>query len=138
MHALQGSRNEKSSLFFLTYATSKTSPCDPGMAIATFDWLDVARNSAVNALLTPYVLEQQPHTNRPKRIKGSKGKEEDDDDDDDDDDYPEFVPDEEDNNNDDAGFKRVHPQTVKRHNNDGGRKRLKISLRKEQSKHRKK
>ena len=109
------------------------------MAIATFDWLDVARNSAVNALLMPYVLEQQPHVaNRPKRIKASakdsKGKEEEDDDDDKDDDYPDFVPDEEDDDNDDAGFQRIPPQAVKRPSSGGGRKRLKISLKTEKLK----
>ena len=123
---------------------SKDSPCDPGMAIATFDWLDVARNSAVNAVLMPYVLEQgEPLRPRMKRIKASsssngKSKEEEDgdedDNDDDDDDYPDFVPEDE-GEEEDHGFQRVPPQAVKRPRSDGGgKKKFKISLKSEKLK----
>lgn len=141
VRAEQKKRNKK----LLTPSHSKDSPCDPGMAIATFDWLDVARNSAVNAVLMPYVLEQgEPLRPRMKRIKASssssgKSKEEedgdeDDNDDDDDDDYPDFVPEDE-GEEEDHGFQRVPPQAVKRPRSDGGgKKKLKISLKSEKLK----
>ena len=111
------------------------------MAIATFDWLDVARNSAVNAVLMPYVLEQgEPLRPRVKCIKASslsndKGKEEEEENgDEDDDDYPDFVPEDE-GEEEDYGFQRVPPQAVKRPRNDGGgKKKFKISLKSEKLK----
>ena len=137
VRAEQKKRNKK----LLTPSHSKDSPCDPGMAIATFDWLDVARNSAVNAVLMPYVLEQgEPLRPRVKCIKASslsndKGKEEEEENgDEDDDDYPDFVPEDE-GEEEDYGFQRVPPQAVKRPRNDGGgKKKFKISLKSEKLK----
>lgn len=137
VRAEQKKRNKK----LLTPSHSKDSPCDPGMAIATFDWLDVARNSAVNAVLMPYVLEQgEPLRPRVKCIKASslsndKGKEEEEENgDEDDDDYPDFVPEDE-GEEEDYGFQRVSPQAVKRPRNDGGgKKKFKISLKSEKLK----
>jgi hypothetical protein len=108
----------------------KESPCDPGMAIATFDWLDVARNSSVNALLMPYIMEQNGGSvkkQRTKRIKGNsssdKGKEEEDDDDNDEEDF--FN---ESSGGDDEYYEKVPKHAVKKPTGDRDKQRKKLKV----------